>query len=453
MRRRDVAQLLAFGVVVAAIFAGLLRASGQEPLRASGRQVQAIVPTAVSLSPGSEVRVHGVKVGRVAEVGRRGDDAVLLLALRAGAPPVFRDATVDVRLRTVVGESFVALDPGSPARPELPDGGTLGPAQAIPNTQLDEVLSVFSPRVRAALRRDIATFGAALTDRGRALNGTLQGAASASESGDPVVATLARRRAQVTTITRSLGRLGAEIGTRGDDIATLARRTAPALSAFAAQRTAVLALLGELPGTLRAVDASTGRLQRFGTRATPVLRDLRLSVDRLRPALDRLRPTAVQTTRALDALDRFAPKGTKLFRRLAPFSRATSRTVPQLEKVLAQLNPVVRYLSPYTREVGGFFGSLGSMTDVADSLGHLGRMSAIVSVSTLATLTPEVISAYEGLQRLGGIDRSVGPHGFNFYPAPGEMADPQPFRGRYTRLQPDPIPSGSSPRDSGRRRG
>jgi phospholipid/cholesterol/gamma-HCH transport system substrate-binding protein len=115
--------------------------------------------------------------------------------------------------------------------------------------------------------------------------------------------------------------------------------------------------------------------------------------------------------------------------------------VPQLEKVLAQLNPVVRHLSPYTREVGGFFGSLGSMTDVADSLGHLGRMSAIVSVSTLATLTPEVISAYEGLQRLGGIDKSVGPHGFNFYPAPGEMADPHPFRGTYTRLQPDPIPS------------
>ena len=439
-RRGDLVQLLAFCVVVGAILVGLLRASGQEPFVRHGAEVQAIVPSAQSLSPGSEVRVGGVKVGRVARVGRRDGDAVLLLRLNDDAPPVFRDATVDVRLRTVVGESFVALRTGSAKTGALPDGGTLGPAQAIPNTQLDQVLSVFSPRIRQALRNDIQTAGLALTDRGRDLYRTLDGVSASADAAAPVVAEMARQRHQLAAITRSLGSLGTALGRRAEEIRTLARRAGPAFAGFAEHRAAVLRLLGALPPALRAIDGTTGRLERFGTRATPVLHDVRIAVDRLRPALASLQPTATATGRALGALDRFAPTGTKLFAQLAPFSRAVTRTVPPLERALAQVNPVVRYLSPYTREVGGFFGSLGSMAAVSDSLGHLGRMSEVVSASTVATLTPEVVKLYDELKRLGNLDETTGPHGFNYYPAPGEEADPKPFKGTYTRLLPDPIP-------------
>ena len=112
----EAAALLAFLVAAAAAFAYMWGfAGGRLTPSGGGYRVQAVVPDAVALAVHADVRDAGVKIGDVSRIANRGDTAVLLLTLEREHAPVYRDARVLVRMKTLAGENYVALDPGHPA--------------------------------------------------------------------------------------------------------------------------------------------------------------------------------------------------------------------------------------------------------------------------------------------------------------------------------------------------
>ena len=128
-------------------------------------EVNAVFQSANSIRPGSPVRIAGVDVGKVKEV--KADDetdaAVVVLQIDDEGLPLHADATAKIRPRIFLeGNFFVDLKPGSPAAPELEDGGTIAVTQTATPVQLDQVLTSLQSDTRQDLKDVLNSLAVAL---------------------------------------------------------------------------------------------------------------------------------------------------------------------------------------------------------------------------------------------------------------------------------------------------
>src|SRR3954468_16870611 len=149
------------------------RCGGVTPLTPKGYRVHVHFGQAQNLQPNADVRIAGVKVGAVVSVtpttGRT--DAVLEIA--RPYVPLHRGTKVMTRVKTLLGETFVALAPGSRDAPMIPEGGSISNADIAPTQQLDEVLGAFDAKTRTTLRRYLEMTAETVDGRGGRLNDSL----------------------------------------------------------------------------------------------------------------------------------------------------------------------------------------------------------------------------------------------------------------------------------------
>ena len=128
-------------------------------------EVNAVFQSANSIRPGSPVRIAGVDVGKVKEVTAddETDAAVVVLQIDDEGLPLHADATAKIRPRIFLeGNFFVDLRPGSPAAPELEDGGTIAVTQTATPVQLDQVLTSLQSDTRQDLKDVLNSLAVAL---------------------------------------------------------------------------------------------------------------------------------------------------------------------------------------------------------------------------------------------------------------------------------------------------
>src|SRR6476620_9943381 len=114
---------------------------GPTPLTPKGYRVHVDFPEATQLAQEADVRISGVPVGKVVALAQRGQRTDATLQLNSKYAPLPRDARAILRTKTLLGETYVELSPGSRGRPKIPEGGRLPDAQVQPTTELDEVRS------------------------------------------------------------------------------------------------------------------------------------------------------------------------------------------------------------------------------------------------------------------------------------------------------------------------
>ena len=419
-----------------AVFLGLFTLSGGRLVPGQeGYRVEVIVPDALGLSKNADVRQAGVRIGKLVESRNLSGAGALLLELDEDHAPVYRDATVLVRTKSVAGENYVELDPGDPQAGAVPDGGRLAIDRAKEATQLDEVLSVLSPRRRRQLQHALAGLGGGLENRGGDLNRLLESGSATVDSAAPTVGTLAVEREHVAGLVDSLGRVTRSLGDRREAIGVLVRQAKVAAEAVAARDERLDRSLAALPGFLTQTRATSARLRRFSVAATPVVRDLRLATQDLGPAVEALRSAAPAGRRVVRELQPFARAMKAPVAELRPFSTAATAAVPPLAATLREVNPLLGYLSPYWRELSTMFAQIGAATKYTDSVGHLGRLAIMLSRASLpGTLPLDQSRLVDRLTQLAG----GNPLGVNAYPAPGEAGLSKSFSGDYPRLQREP---------------
>src|ERR687883_327452 len=69
--------------------------------------------TAAGLFPGSDVLIAGSKVGTVDNIYLRGDQALVTFTIDPAHAPVHSDAKVQLRPKSLLGEKYISLDPGT----------------------------------------------------------------------------------------------------------------------------------------------------------------------------------------------------------------------------------------------------------------------------------------------------------------------------------------------------
>ncbi len=394
-------------VAATVIWAGyILMNSGVLPTPGDSYEIQTVVPTASQLTPGARVTMAGVDVGRVTGVSRAdavGPGARLALELTdERVVPLPVDSRVSVRTRSQVGENYVSIQVGK-AGEKVPGGGTLPVAQADDLVAVDEILSILRGKTRARTRTLLSDFGGALSGRGPQLNRTIRGANGTVEHGARLVDVLHRDRGSVAKLVDQVGRVMAAVGERGDAIDTIGSSGLTSLRAIASRDAALAATLGELPNTLERVRTASVTVGAVSGRSAPVVRDLATATRQLRPAVDALAPTAKDAVAVVDDLDRAVPPLGRALTDITLLDQRLPQQLPKVRRVFCELNPALRYLSPYKDDLLQIAHHLGSASNSYDAIGHLVRLTPVINENSLAGAPPAVLSASQTLLSSGAL--------------------------------------------------
>src|SRR3954449_9176126 len=86
---------------------------GSTPLEPKGYRFEADFPQAVTLSEQADVRISGVNVGKVVKLTRQIGRTRAVLQLQEKYAPMPADTRAILRSKTLLGETYVALTPGT----------------------------------------------------------------------------------------------------------------------------------------------------------------------------------------------------------------------------------------------------------------------------------------------------------------------------------------------------
>ncbi len=437
-RRPRILVLFAFAAVALGIFLLLLHIAGGLNLGPK-YDVEAVVPNAVELVPGANVREAGVNVGTVTGISNRGATAVIKMALNKNYAPIYKDATVRVATKTLVGENYIDLNPGEKTAGAIAQNGVLPIAQAQDAVQLDQILSTFSPSVQAKLRTLLAGLGGGLSGiSGQQLNETLDALSGTAQNAAPVAQALSDQSQQVADLVSNLGQVFGALGNDSAGLRQFVTAGTRAAVTVAGRDRALAATLHDLPGTIATVQRVAGHLASVGSNADPVLDNLGGALNDLTPALKELPSAGAATVAALKRLHDVTPIASGLVTQLRNTAPTAEAFVPKLAGVVDQLRPLIAYLAPYASDAAHLLYALDDAGIGVDANGLLGRVEAVVNAESVATLTTDEKNLLNTLVGAGAA-QVLNFTGVNNYPEPNTAGHPVPLTQAYPRLTPDKV--------------
>ncbi|KIG11866.1 MCE-family protein Mce1C [Enhygromyxa salina] len=107
-----------------------------------GKRYMVTLDEAAGLVENNAVKLAGVKVGVIEQIESKGDDAYLVLLLDPEIA-VHEDAIAGVRAKSLLGEKYLELRPGTPDAPLLQDGAEIVNVRST--FEIDQVLNALEP--------------------------------------------------------------------------------------------------------------------------------------------------------------------------------------------------------------------------------------------------------------------------------------------------------------------
>jgi len=395
-----VKRALAIAAVLLAASALVVLASGAGGDGGAYR-VRAIFMNAFSVIPGEDVKIAGVKVGRVESLDVTPDQraAVVLRIEKPGFKDFRADATCQIRPQSLIGEKFVECAPTQPRPPgaQLPpplhkieDGAGKGqyllPVDRTAKTvDLDLVNNILRLPERQRLAIILNELGTGLAGRGADLRQAIRNADPALKSTDQVLAILASQNRTLADLARDSDTVLAPLArdrARVADFVTQARTTAQAT----AERSGPLeASIAALPPFLRELSPTMRQLGGLADQATPVFDDLGDVAPDLNRLVSELGPFSQAATPALTSLGAATKVGQPALVDAKPI-------VDQLARFAAPAKPLSRNLTSLLTSLktsGGieraldYFFNQVAATNGFDAYGHYLRAGLIANSCSL----------------------------------------------------------------------
>lgn len=165
--------------------------------------------SADGLSPGSDVLIAGAHAGSVQDITLDGGQALLTIAIDDAYAPVHTNARLTVRPKSLLGEKYVSLDPGS--GDALPSGARLPTQQVARAVDLQDVVNSLDQPTREKLRTLVIELGGGLAGRGSDINQTI--VLGRQDLGDlaAISDTLATRDQDLQRVIQGLDQVTAEL--------------------------------------------------------------------------------------------------------------------------------------------------------------------------------------------------------------------------------------------------
>jgi len=347
---------------------------GPVPFKPESYRFTADFPEAITLQKEADVRIGGVSVGKVKEIGLAPESEChtnptvcnttrATIEIDPQYAPISSDARAILRQKTLLGETYVELTTGSQVQPgqsppttsaqsgsidvgqlsggdaphPIPEGGHLAQTQVQDETQIDEIFQGFDKPTREAFQSWMQNSALAVNGRGLDLNDAFGNLGPFASDASDVLGTLRSQEQSLRTLVHDTGDVFA---------ALTAHDQALAGAVVGANRT-----FGALASQSRALSDTFKIFPTFENEGRLTLNRLKTFAEDARPVFHDLRPVARNLSPTLRDVRKLAPKAHKLFENFDPLIRASATGFPSLRSFLRELRPVMDGLDPFLQNL------------------------------------------------------------------------------------------------------
>jgi phospholipid/cholesterol/gamma-HCH transport system substrate-binding protein len=390
---------------------------GASPLKPQGYRLHIAFPEATQLANQSDVRISGVSVGKVIKLGQGdGNRTDATIQLQSKYAPIPKDSKAILRVKSLLGETYVELTPGNRRGPTVPDGGSLATGQVAPTVELDEIFGTFDAKTRKAFQTWMESQAAAVQGRGPDINAFFAELPGFTDKFNKLFETLDAQQAATTKAVSTTGEVFDAISRREGELRGLVSDSQRLFGITAARNEDLAKIFQRLPRFERESSATLPQLTDFGNHA--------------RPAIRQLQPAATAMEPAFSALNDVAPQLEGFFGQLKDVVDASEKGLPAFDRILGNLpplldafqpflrnaNPMVDYIGKNKREATAFFANVVASSEAYDLGGQTlgGTNHNVKYLRTSQILNPETLTFYP---------RPLGTSRTNPYAAPESTLD------------------------------
>ena len=384
---------------------------GPTPLKPTGYRFEVQMPESALLVNEAPVRMAGLDVGRVKDksLEREGGQRVVV-EMEDEFAPIPSDSRVMLRQKSLLGQIYIEITPGSPDAPKLEDGGELSDVQVQETVDFDELISTFDKPTRENYQGWIKEIARAIENgRGEDLSDAFANFVAFTDEGNSVLEILDEQDPALRRLIKNTGVTLGAINRRYGEFGQFVTNANDFFGALASRNDALAETIQVFPTFLDESRLTFDRLREFAVDTHPLVRELQ--------------PVALQLRPTIRDLGTLAPDLEHLFRSLEPVIDESGETLPEAEKFLRclngsapcdrdpqgneqpgvleslhpyleELNPILAYLNYYQAQVGAFFtngvGSLyGSLAPLNENEGprHYLRQFGIINTRGLGIQT------------------------------------------------------------------
>jgi phospholipid/cholesterol/gamma-HCH transport system substrate-binding protein len=380
---------------------------GPSPLAPQGYQVVVDFDEATQLSDTADVRISGISVGRVRKSELGTDRTRVTIEIKERYAPIPRDTRAIVRQKTLLGESYVELTPGTRTGPKLFDGERLRRGQVQRTTELDEVTRALDLKTRQQLQRFVKAVQA-IDGEGDDLNAALGQLPGFTTDSTTLLRTLDREHRAVRQLVRDGGAVFEALGRRQGELSGLVRAADAVLTTTARRDRDLAETVRILPTTLRELRPTLEQVKELSIEARPLVRDLRPGARALSPAL---RDATV-----------LAPQAEALFGDVDRLVSVSRKGVPATTRIVRAAHPLFKLLPPTLKEAQPIVDYLGIYKE--DLVAQLASFSAALNATAPAQSTGEQLHYLRALvpflpEGLAVYQQRIGSNRHNAYGKPG----------------------------------
>ena len=332
---------------------------GTLPFNPQGYRFQVAFPNAYDVANQADVRIAGVSVGTVVskQIDPRDNRTLVTIQMANQYAPIKRDTRAILREKTLLGETYVDLTPGSPRSPPLPDGGRLPNGNVIAAVQLDQIFNTFDPQTRNAFRQWQQQLAQAIGDcsaptrtcNDQNLSDVLGNLPAFAVNLTQLLQVLDIEHNAVVGLVRNGGITFAALNRDPAALRTLITAGDTTFGTLARNNTTLAEIFRIFPTFLTQQRLTMSKLQTFSLNADPVIRHLI-------PVAQQLRPT-------LTALNQLSPYLRTFFVKLNPLINAAlpaSATCRNCTGGLPATDRILKGLAGYPQQnPQGLLDSLG----------------------------------------------------------------------------------------------
>jgi virulence factor Mce-like protein len=343
-----VRRLLALALVVAAAAVVVATAAkGAAGSSGGGNRFTIELDNAFGLTQGADVKVAGVRAGKVAgmRVDPRTTHALIDIELtQSGFGSLRQDAFCETRPQSLIGEYFVDCRPGTSPK-KLPAGATVPISHTASTVPADLVGDVMRLPYRERLRIILNELGAGVGGRAGDINAAIRRAVPALRETDQVLAILAQQNQTLAQLTQNADTVIGDLAANREDVGRFVTQTNQTAAATAERRAQLRASLQKLPTFLHELTPTMAALGQAADANTPSLEDLNASAGQLTRLFTDVPPFAKASRTGLRTLANASQAG-------RPALKAAKPTVAQLGKAVVHMPELANNLAIVLEHLG-----------------------------------------------------------------------------------------------------
>ncbi|HEY7932401.1 MAG TPA: MlaD family protein [Solirubrobacteraceae bacterium] len=373
---------------------------GPVPLKPKGYRFTVSFPQALQLAEEADVRVSGVDIGHVVSLeSAKSGRTNAIIEMDHQYAPVRSNMHAILRQKTLLGETYVQLNPQGNNGAFIPDNGHLPNGNVEPSVTLDDILSLFNTKTRNDFKVWMHSAAASFEGRGEDLNADFASLGPFVSNTNKLVSIFAAREGALRAVVKNTGLVFNALSGRDHELRGLIVNGEQTFHAAAAASQAFADTWRVLPAFENKSRVAFKELDAFATDANPLLDQSRAWERQLAPLSQTLKTFSPPFERLLVGLGALAHASKKGL-------PAASRVLTLLEPVLGNLSPVLhnldpflQYLGQYQSELQSFFANLTSATEAHAINTNAPSAPALHFLRTMQIFGPEGLSVYS--KRIG----------------------------------------------------